>query len=169
MAIAIKMADPAQNEFLASLEAPVGRPNHFFRTMANRPAVLESFVPLYRCVMGPGSVPRRLKELVYLTCSYANECAYCTAAHVAGGKRAGISPAEMQALQTEQDHEFSAPERAVIRYARELTQTADAAETRGDLVEHFNDEQIVEITLVAAMANFTNRFNNGLMLQPEGE
>jgi len=25
----------------------------------------------------------------------------------------------------------------------------------------------VEITLVAALANFTNRFNNGLSLQPE--
>jgi hypothetical protein len=25
----------------------------------------------------------------------------------------------------------------------------------------------IDIALVAAMANFTNRFNNGLMLQPE--
>ena len=60
------------------------------------------------------------------------------------------------------------PERAAIQYARELTQTADADETRDALFEHFNDEQIVEITLVAAMANFTNRFNNGLEIQPEG-
>jgi alkylhydroperoxidase family enzyme len=35
------------------------------------------------------------------------------------------------------------------------------------LSKHFGDEQVVEITLVAAMANFTNRFNNGLGLQPE--
>ena len=62
---------------------------------------------------------------------------------------------------------FTAPERAAIQYARELTQTADADDTRDTLYEHFNDEQIVEITLVAALANFTNRFNNGLSLQPE--
>ena len=161
------MVEPAHNEFLASLEAKAKRQNHFFRTMANRPEVLKAFVPFYGAVMGPGSVERRVKELVYLTVSYANECAYCTAAHTASGKKAGISEDELRALQTEQDHSFSAPERAAIAYARELTQTADAADSRAGLADHFNDEQIVEITLVAAMANFTNRFNNGLDLLPE--
>ncbi|HTS31201.1 MAG TPA: carboxymuconolactone decarboxylase family protein [Bryobacteraceae bacterium] len=164
---AIKMVAPAGNEFLAGLEAKSKRPSHFFRTMANRPEVLKNFVPFYAAVVGSGSVERRFKELVYLACSYANECAYCTASHVASGKKAGITAEEMQAIQTEQDHGFSAPERAVIQYARELTQTAGAAETRSTLLEHFNDEQVVEITLVAAMANFTNRFNNGLGIKPE--
>lgn len=163
---AIKMVAPAQDEFLASLEAKSKRPSHFFRTMANRPEVLKNFVPLYGAIVGPGSVDRRTKELVYLTCSYANECAYCTSAHVASGKKAGITTEEMQAIQTEQDHGFTGPERAVIQYARELTRTADGADTRGALLEHFNDEQVVEITLVAALANFTNRFNNGLMIRP---
>jgi 8-oxo-dGTP diphosphatase len=167
MATPIQMADPAGNEFLASLEAKGGF-NRFFRTMANRPEVLKSFVPLYGAIMGRGPVDRRVKELAYLACSYANQCAYCTAHHVASGKRAGISPEEMQAIQEERDEGFSAPERAAIRYARELTRTADAAAARGALFEHFNHEQIVELTLVVAMANFTNRFNNGLMLQPEG-
>jgi uncharacterized peroxidase-related enzyme len=135
--------------------------------MANRPEVLKNFVPFYGAIIGPGSVDRRTKELVYLTCSFANECAYCTAAHVASGKKAGITPEEIQAIQTEQDHGFSQPERAAIRYARELTRTAEADETRDALLEHFNDEQVVEITLVAAIANFTNRFNNGLGMKPE--
>ena len=163
----IKMADPAGNEFLAGLEKKSGRANHFLRTMANRPEALKVFVPLYGAIMGPGPVERRIKELVYLACSYANECAYCTATHVAGGKKAGITPEEMQAVQTGQEHGFSAPERAAILYARELTQTADSTDTRDELAQHFNDEQIVEITLVAAMANFTNRFNNGLGVEPE--
>jgi alkylhydroperoxidase family enzyme len=62
---------------------------------------------------------------------------------------------------------FSEPERAAISYARELTRTADAEDSRDGLLEHFTNEQIVEITAVAAVANFTNRFNNGLQLQPE--
>jgi len=167
MATAIKLVEPAGNEFLAELEKKSNRANHFFRTMANRPDVLKNFVPFYGAIMGPGPVERRIKELVYLTVSYANECAYCTAAHTASGRKAGITEEEMRALQTEQDHGFSAPERAAIQYARELTQTADGEDTRDALYEHFNDEQIVEITLVAALANFTNRFNNGLSLQPE--
>jgi uncharacterized peroxidase-related enzyme len=167
MPTAIKAIDPVQNEFLSELEKRSGRANLFFRTMANRPEVLKTFVPFYGMIMGPGLVDRRTKELVYLTVSYANECAYCTAAHLASGKKAGISEDEVRALQTQQDHSFSPAEKAAIQYARELTQTADGADTREALYEHYNDEQIVEITLVAALANFTNRFNNGLDLQPE--
>ena len=159
--------DPTQNEFLAQLESKSGRPNHFFRTMANRPEVLKNFVPLYGAIMGHGPVDRRTKELVYLAVSFANECAYCSASHMASGKKAGITEEEMTALRTEQEQAFSAAERAAIRYARELTREADGRDTRDDLNEYFSSEQIVELTLVAAMANFTNRFNNGLDLQPE--
>ncbi|HLK47605.1 MAG TPA: carboxymuconolactone decarboxylase family protein [Bryobacteraceae bacterium] len=167
MATAIKMVDPQQDEFLAGLESKAKRANHFFRTMANRPEVLKTFIPFYGAVVGPGSVDRRTKELVYLTCSLTNHCAYCSAAHTASGKKAGISDDEIRAIQNEQDAGFSASERAAIRYARELTRAADAPQSRDELFAHFNNEQIVEITLVAALANFTNRFNNGLMLQPE--
>lgn len=167
MPTAIRMVEPAENEFLAGLEAKSKARSPFFRAMANRPEVLKNFVPLYGAVTGPGTVERRVKELVYLTCSYANECAFCTAGHVKSGHKAGITEEEMQALQTEQDHGFSESERAAIQYARELTQTAAADESREKLFEHFNDEQVVEITLVAAMANFTNRFNNGLGVVPE--
>jgi uncharacterized peroxidase-related enzyme len=161
------MVEPGQNEFLAGLEAKTRKANHFFRTMANRPAVLEKFVPLYGAIMGQGVVERRVKELVYLTCSYANACAYCTAAHVESGKRAGISEEEMQAIRNGQDDRFTDAEKAAIRYARELTRSANAEQSRDALRQHFNDEQVVELTLIAAMANFTNRFNNGLALQPE--
>jgi uncharacterized peroxidase-related enzyme len=167
MATAIRLVEPAQNEFLAELEKRANRPNHFFRTMANRPDVLKNFVPLYGAIMGPGSVDRRTKELVYLTVSYTNQCAYCTAAHVASGRKAGVTDDEMTALRGAQDQGFTAPERAAIHYARELTRTADVAATRDALRQHFNDEQVVEITLIASMANFTNRFNNALQLQPE--
>ena len=163
----IKLVEPAQNEFLADLEKRSHRPIHFFRLMANRPEVLKNFVPLYGSIVGPGSVEHRTKELVYLTVSYTNKCAYCAAAHVASGRKAGVTEDEMRALQAGQDGGFSAPERAAIQYARELTRTADGAQTRDALNEHYNDEQIVEITLVAAMANFTNRLNNGLDLLPE--
>jgi uncharacterized peroxidase-related enzyme len=159
--------DPADNEFLAQLEQKTGKPNHFFRTMANRPDVLKNFVPLYGAIVGPGLVDRRLKELVYLAASFANECAYCSSAHMASSKKAGVTEDELTALRTEQDPPFSAPERAAIRYARGLTRTADGRDTRDALNEYFSSEQIVEITLVAAMANFTNRFNNGLEVKPE--
>ena len=118
-------------------------------------------------VAGPGSVDRRTKELVYLTVSYTNHCAFCTAAHVATERKAGVTDDEMKALEAGRDEGFSEAERAAIRYARELTQTANAQASRERLRAHYNDEQTVEIALLAAMANFTNRFNNGLEIFPE--
>jgi uncharacterized peroxidase-related enzyme len=167
MGTAIRLMDPSDNEFLAQLEKKTGKPNHFFRTMANRPEALKNFVPFYGSIMGPGLVDRRIKELVYLAASFANECAYCSAAHTATARKAGVTEDELTALRTEQDTPFSGPERAAILYSRELTRTADSRDTRDALAEHFSSEQIVEITLIAAMANFTNRFNNGLELKPE--
>jgi len=167
MATAITLVEPAQNAFLIELEKRANRPNHFFRAMAHLPEVLKNFVPFYGSIMGAGSVDRRTKELVYLTVSYTNKCAYCTAAHVASGRKAGVGEDEMRALQAEQVDGFSEPERAAIDYARELTRTAAAPQTRAALAAHFNDRQIVELTLIASLANFTNRFNNGLDLAHE--
>lgn len=165
----IPLVEPSQNEMLAQLESKGKRENHFFRMMAHKPEVLKNFVPLYAAIVGPGAADRRTKELVYLTASLTNECPYCTAAHKASARKAGVTDEEIRALETEQYQGFSAAERAAIRYARELTESTSAVESGEALFRHFNDEQVVEITLVTAMANFTNRFNNGLGLEPEAE
>jgi len=163
----IPLVEPSQNQMLADMESKAKRENHFFRMMAHKPEVLKNFPPLYAAIVGPGATDRRTKELVYLTSSLTNECPYCTAAHRTTAKKAGVTDEEIRALETEQYQTFSEAERAAIQYARELTESASAPNTGDALFRHFNDEQIVEITLVTAMANFTNRFNNGLQLQPE--
>jgi AhpD family alkylhydroperoxidase len=172
MATTIKRVDPAENEFLASLESKSKQANPFFRAMANRPEALKSFVPFYGAVVGPGSVDRRIKSMVYLVASYANRCAFCIAANLPGGRKSGLTEEQLQAIEngTAADSNglgFSAADLAAIRYARELTSTARATESREDLFQYFTHEQIVEITMTVAMANFTNRFNNGLEIYPE--
>ncbi|MDQ2900733.1 MAG: carboxymuconolactone decarboxylase family protein [Acidobacteriota bacterium] len=163
----VKLVDPANDEYLAGLERKGGHENRFFRAMANKPEALKNFVPFYHSVMTAGSVDRRIKELVYLAVSYVNECPYCISAHTATGAKAGISDEEMRAVQTEQDHSFTPHERTALQYARELTRTCDVEDVSDELNKLFSDEQLVELTLIVALANFTNRFNNGLGLKPE--
>jgi uncharacterized peroxidase-related enzyme len=168
--MAISRIDPSQNEFLAGLEAKSKQENPFFRVMAHRPEVLKNFVPFYGAVTGPGSVERRLKELTYLVASIANRCAYCTAAHMAAARKAGITEDEIRAIENEQNAIFSPAEQALVAFARELTRAARVADaTRAALTAHFTEEQVVELTLVIAIANFTNRFNNGLGIMPLGQ
>ncbi len=64
---------------------------------------------------------------------------------------------------------FDAREKAVILYAERLTRGA-AAMREGALEElkkHFSEDQIVELALVICAANFTNRFNDGLRVEPD--
>lgn len=167
MATTIKKVDPAENEFLAGLESKSKQPNAFLRAMANRPEALQNFIPFYAALTGPGSVDRRTKAIVYLATSYENECAFCIAANLPGGRKAGLTEDELRWLENGQDQGFNPAERAAIRYARELTRTARAQVAREEMFQHFTHGQLVEITLVVAMANFTNRFNNGLEILPE--
>ena len=166
MATPIKLADPAENEFLAGLESRSKHPNPFLRALALRPAALKNFIPFNAALMGPGLVDRRTKAMVYLATSYANQCAFCVAANLPGGRKAGLTEIELKALENWTDEGFSPPERAAIRYARELTRTAHAQTSREEMFQHYTHEQMVEITLVVSMANFTNRFNNGLEILP---
>lgn len=163
---AIPLVEPDRNEFLASLEAKSKHPSPFFRALAHRPEALKSFVPLYSAIMGPGPVERRTKILVYLACSYANQCAYCIAGNEPTARKLGFSDAQLNALKSGGEDGFEDAELAAIRFARELTRTSDAAESRAELKQHYTPEQIVELTLTASMANFTNRCNNAFEIQP---
>ncbi len=167
MAQMVHGVDPANNAPLAELESKTG-PNNFFRAMAHKPDVLAAFPKLYGAVMGRGSLDRRLKEMVYLAVSMVNECSYCTAAHLKGAPKAGLSERDLEDLRSETNQNFSVTEQTALHYAREMTRScADEFGTRAHLREHFTEEQLVELTLVIAMANFTNRFNNGLNVQVE--
>ncbi|GAC1437157.1 MAG: hypothetical protein NVS1B11_23130 [Terriglobales bacterium] len=57
----------------------------------------------------------------------------------------------------------------MIHFADKLTR-ACATIRDFDLTQlktHFNEEQIVELTLVVCVANFTNRVNDGLLSSPD--
>jgi uncharacterized peroxidase-related enzyme len=159
--------DPANNETLAAIEGKTG-PNNFYRAMAHKPDVIATFPKLYSSIMGRGSLDRRLKEMVYLAVSTVNECKYCTEDHLRGARKAGLSEREIEDIESETNQHFTAAEQTALHYAREMTRAcADEFGTREHLHQHFTEEQLVELTLVVAMANFTNRFNNGLNVQVE--
>src|SRR5215471_10484562 len=65
---------------------------------------------------------------------------------------------------------FSELEKKVLRYAVALTRTpADVPEELfNSLREHFNPQQMVELTAAIAWENFRARFNRGFGIEAEG-
>ncbi len=64
---------------------------------------------------------------------------------------------------------FDEKEKATILYAERVTRGA-AAIREGSLQElrkYYDEGQIVELTLVICVANFTNRFNDALAAYPD--
>ncbi len=69
-------AAPALRETFDGMTKAFGKMPNIFATMAHRPEVLQTFVPLYGAVIDTGTVPARYKELAYLKTSLVNGCEY---------------------------------------------------------------------------------------------
>ena len=83
----------------------------------------------------------------------------------------GVSDGQLADLANfEASPAFSELEKRVLRYAEALTQTpANVSEELFDsLREHFNPQQMVELTAAIAWENFRARFNRGFGIESEG-
>lgn len=59
-----------------SLAQKFHRMPNIFATMAHRPNVLKTFLPLYAAIISEGTVEAKYKELAYLKTSLLNGCEY---------------------------------------------------------------------------------------------
>src|SRR5262245_37226766 len=87
------------------------------------------------------------------------------------GRGEGISEQQLADLAAfEVSPAFSELEKLVLRYAVALTRTpADVPEELfNGLREHFNPQQMVELTTAIAWENFRARFNRGFGIESEG-
>lgn len=64
---------------------------------------------------------------------------------------------------------FDEKDKAILNYTQLVTRAASAIreETLEGLRSHYSEDQIVELTLIICLANFTNRFNDALQVTPD--
>ena len=163
-------ASPDITGIYDSLSRKFGSMPNIFGTLAHRPKVLKSFLDLYGAIMNEGTVEARFKELAYLKTSITNGCQYCFKAHASSGKKAGITDDEIQDLVFfQRSSKFSDKDKAVLLFAERVTRGASAIRDGAieEIKKHFSEDQVVELTTVIAVANFTNRFNDALQLNPD--
>ena len=165
-----EQAAPSVQPIYDKLTHVFGKMPSFFGVMARVPDALAHFLPLYSAVIDQGSVEAKYKELAYLKTAQINGCEYCFRAHSASGKKNGVSEDQIKALNFfGRSTAFDAKEKAVLLYAERVTRGASAlrAPAIQELKQYFNDDQIVELTLTVAIANFTNRLNDAMLTPPD--
>jgi uncharacterized peroxidase-related enzyme len=144
-----------------------GKPGNIQKALAHRPEMLKNFLPFYASV--GRSLDRKIYELIYLRISLINGCRYCTQHHVASSKRAGLTAEDWAALRAGNYSRYSEKERAALNYVEKLTRAPhDVTETDFDeLKKYFSDPEIVDIHMLAGLANLTNRVTDPLGLEVE--
>lgn len=78
------------------------------------------------------------------------------------GRSVGLSTEQLNHLGDDPlpDGVYSESEAAIVRYAQKSTSEIFIGdEIYGDLAQHFTDEQMVEICMVAGLSNVVNRFH----------
>lgn len=144
-----------------------GKPGNVQKALAHRPEMLKNFLSFYGSV--GRSLDRKLYELIYLRVSLINECRYCTQHHVAASKRAGLTAEDWAELGAGNYSRYSEKERAALNYVEKLTRAPHqiSEDDFDELKKHFSEPEIVDIHMLAGLANLTNRVTDPLGLELE--
>jgi alkylhydroperoxidase family enzyme len=156
-------------ETLAAMMPPGMPPLRLFRTLARNPRVLAKIRASN--LLDRGSIERRHREIVILRTTARCACEYEWGVHVAFfAARVGLAGAEVAATVqgAADDAVWSDAERTLIRLADELHDTARVSDALWkDLRRHWNDEQLVELVVLAGLYHTISFAVNALGVEHE--
>lgn len=112
-----------------------------------------------------------LRALVQVRISQINWCAFCVDLNGAAALERAVAPEKLGALeQFEASPLYTEREKAALAYAEALTDPArrvdDACFSR--LRAHFDEQEVLELTALAAFQNLSSKFNAALGVQAQG-
>lgn len=138
----------------------LGTVPNLLRALAHSPAALNAYVG-FNSALGEGQLPAALREQIAIAVANANACDYCLSAHTALGKRAGLTPQDLDLARNAEAPDSKTA--AALQFAvdvvrkRALLPATDVERLRQ---AGYSDGEIVEIVAVIAINIFTNYFNH---------
>jgi alkylhydroperoxidase family enzyme len=163
---------PEEYRFLFdNLSRDGGRVGNLFRALGHSPRLLHQFMRLGNDLRTRTKLDPRLRELAILTVGRLTGASYEYVHHLAIGRRVGLSEEQLLGLPVWERHPaYSEQERAVIRYAEEITRNVRVPdEVFGAVHAFLDDEQTVELTLNIAYYNLVVRFLEPMQVELERE
>ena len=143
------------------------------RALAHHPALLQALLEVYEAFADSPSVERKLMELGVLICSRVNACDYCLQHHTPLAHASGLGVEQLRCIQqgawAEARELWSEQEWTVIRFAEQMTREPHkiTEDMFAELRRHFDDRQIVDMTMRFALCSAWNKFNDALALNTE--
>jgi alkylhydroperoxidase family enzyme len=141
-----------------------------YRLLLHTPGIAEVWLDLINAVRFKVDLDGRLREIVIIRVGYLNRTEYVVKQHVPRlSAPEGLTQQECDALADWRATSlFSERERAVLAFTDALTRDADVPEAVfGELKRHFNERQIVELTVLVGAYNMHTRMCNALRIDPQ--
>lgn len=141
-----------------------------YRLLLHSPALALSWFEHSNAVRWKTDLPGRLRELVIVRVASLVDVDYIVRQHVPVlTAPEGITDADIAALADWRTAEnFSAPERAAFAYADTMTRDiAVPDEVYREVARHFNERQIVELTVLIGSYNMNTRVLKALEVDPQ--
>jgi 4-carboxymuconolactone decarboxylase len=147
-----------------------GKLINIYRMLLHAPALAESWFNHSNTVRWQTSLDGRLREIVIIRLAYLTDSQYVLRQHVPSLAQAeGLSLADCQALQDWRGSDlFDTRERASLAYADSMTREIVVPDAVfAQLKPHFDDRQIVELTVLIGTYNMNVRVLQALELDLE--
>jgi len=134
------------------------------------PEGVAAMMALGKSILASGFDPK-LKSLVEIRVSQINGCAFCLNMHAHEAREAGEDQQRLDVVAAWRDTKFfTEKERAALQWAERLTMVArehPSEEEYQELLRHFDEKELVNLTLVISTINAWNRISIGLGAEPE--
>jgi 4-carboxymuconolactone decarboxylase len=171
----VPLLDETTNPELANLVARLragrrGELINVYRLLLHSPALAESWFEHSNAVRWKTELDGRLRELLIVRIAQVQGVDYIVKQHVpALTAPEGITEDDCNALtHWRMSQNFSERERAALAYADAMTRDIEVPDsTYDEVARHFNDRQIVELTVLIGAYNMNTRVLKALEIDPQ--
>jgi len=155
-----------------------GTVSNFSRIMALAPGALEAWMTANRGIrmryLDEDEEFLKVEQAVIIRTSSNNRSEYCLLHNIDLGAEAGLTAEQIRMIQADDYRTADILDertKAAIAWADAVTEmTASGDEDAFQrMTSHFSDQQIVELTVLCCMWNFSNRFTEAFHIPPEPE
>jgi alkylhydroperoxidase family enzyme len=146
-----------------------GRVPNLYKALLNSPAIAAGWLHLGTAVRMESSLNGGMRELAICCVAQISGAEYEWRAHAPIAMKEGVSQAQIDALPDWKGSQVYTPaQRAVLAYAEQVTREFDADDaTFAAVKEHFNDQEIMELTATIGFYNMVSRILRAIRVDHE--
>lgn len=158
-------ADAKVKEIYADIERHFGVVPNLFKAFAPKPEVLKANWEKTKGLMLAGKLERRLKEMVAVTVSAANNCKYCVGAHSMFLRKLGVDKETVATITEDIDRaDISEKEKKILKLGIKSSRCPHEITDQEIEELELDDEELTELISVIDLFTSFNKFIDTLQI-----